>query len=100
MFPNVKRRSHGEPAYVQRVRDDLKALLRSAGIDGSWTPRESRRTFASLISDSGQPVERISDAMGHANSRITQTVYRHQLSGTVAEVAQIMDDIFPAADGK
>lgn len=57
-------------------------------------------TSASIVTDSCEVVERISEAMGHANTRITQTVYVHQLSDHVAEIGQVMDDIFGAEGGK
>lgn len=53
------------------VRRKFRAAVKAAGITGSWSPRELRHTFVSLMSDSGVPVEEIARLAGHANSRTT-----------------------------
>jgi hypothetical protein len=42
----------------------------------------------SLLPDSGVPIEQIADAVGHASTRTTEVVYRHQL-GPVTRTAAI-----------
>ena len=49
------------------------------GIGRSLTPRELRHAFVSLMSGSDVAVEEIAWLIGHASSRVTETVYRHQL---------------------
>jgi integrase len=62
---------------------------------GTWSPRELRHTFVSLMSDSGVPVEEIARLAGYATSRTTEIVYRHQLQPVMDKGAQAMDQIFP-----
>jgi len=45
-------------------------------------PRELCHSFASLLSDSGMPIEQIADLCGHAGTSVTESVYRHQLRPT------------------
>ena len=44
-----------------------------------WTPRELRRSFVSVLSDAGVPLEEISRLVGHSGTTVTELVYRHQL---------------------
>ena len=41
------------------------------------------------MSHGGATIEQIADAAGHANSHITQVVYRHSLADTVTTAATI-----------
>ncbi len=80
------------------VRREFRAAIKAAGIPGTWSPRELRHTFVSLMSDSGVPVEEIARLAGHANSRTTELVYRHQLRPVLEKGAQALDQLFgPAA---
>ncbi len=76
------------------VRREFKSAVKAAGIPGTWTPRELRHTFVSLMSDSGVPVEEIARLAGHANSRTTELVYRHQLKPIMEKGAEAMDELF------
>ena len=68
------------------VRRSPQAVLRRAGLDADdWTPRELRHSFVSLMSSSGMRIEDIADLVGHAGTRVTETVYRHQLRRSVSE---------------
>jgi len=71
--------SVGTPLDASHVRRDFRALCKKAGIDGVWAPRELRHTFVSVMSVSGVAVEEIARLAGHANSRTTETIYRHEL---------------------
>lgn len=53
----------------------------------------------SVLSDSGVDIEHIADAVGHVNSTITKTVYRHQIADKVTVAATAMDAIFGEASG-
>ncbi|HEU5029247.1 MAG TPA: tyrosine-type recombinase/integrase [Spirillospora sp.] len=86
---------NGAPYSSGQVRLRFRKILEAAGIDGeAWCPRELRHTFVSLMSDHGVPIERISDLVGHKNTTITQTVYRHQLRPEIRDGAQHMNEIF------
>ena len=79
------------------VRREFRAAVKSAGITGTWSPRELRHTFVSLMSDSGVPVEEIARLAGHATSRTTELVYRHQLRPVMEKGAGTMDQLFGGA---
>jgi integrase len=61
----------------------------------TWTPREQRHTFVSVLSDEDMPIEKISDLVGHKDQTTTETVYRHQIRPVVLHGAEAMDRIFP-----
>ncbi|MFB4314767.1 tyrosine recombinase XerC [Actinomadura sp. 21ATH] len=85
----------GAPYTAGHVRLRFRRVLDAAGINGEeWTPRELRHTFVSLMSDHGVPIERISDLVGHKNTKITETIYRHQLRPEVRDGAEHMNEIF------
>jgi integrase len=46
------------------------------------------------MSDHGVPIQKISDLVGHKNTKITETVYRHQLKPEIRDGAEHMNDIF------
>lgn len=87
----------GAPRWPQDVREYFQLLCSKAGIGDKWTPRELRHTFVSVLSDSGVDIEKIADAVGHINSTITKTVYRHQIADKVTVAATAMDAIFGSA---
>ena len=84
----------GAPRWPQDVRRYFKALCGRAGIGESWTPREQRHTFVSVLSDSGVDIEQIADAVGHINSTVTKTTYRHQIADKITAAATVMDAVF------
>jgi hypothetical protein len=69
----------GSQLDAANVRREFRAAVKAAGIPGTWSPRELRHTFVSLMSDSGVPVEEIARLAGHTTARTTEIVYRHQL---------------------
>ena len=85
--------------WPQDVRRYFKVICERSGISGDWTPRELRHTFVSVLSDSGVDIEKIADAVGHVNSTVTKTVYRHQIADKVTVAATAMDAIFGQASG-
>jgi integrase len=82
--------------WPQDVNVALKRLCRLAGIGEDWQPRETRHTFVSALSDADVDIEKIADAVGHINSNVTRTVYRHQIADVVSETAAVMDRLYPA----
>jgi len=87
----------GEPLDAANVRRSFRAVCRAAGIGPDWTPRELRHTFVSLMSDSHVAVEEIARLVGHASSKVTETVYRHQLRPVLTTGAEKMDTLLGAA---
>jgi len=90
--------SVGTSLDASHVRRDFRALCKKAGIEGVWAPRELRHTFVSVMSESGVAVEEIARLAGHASSRTTETIYRHELRPVITTGADIMDKIFTAAE--
>lgn len=91
--------SNGTAMTAHNVRRDFRKVVAAAGLDSKrWIPRELRHSFVSLLSDSGLPVENIARLVGHQNTTVTETVYRHQLRPVIADAASAVDRIFPADD--
>jgi integrase len=86
--------STGKPLDDANVRRSFRALCEKAGIGDSWSPRELRHTFVSLISESGIAVEEIARLAGHSSSRTTEVVYRHELRPVITTGADAMDKMF------
>ena len=85
-----------DPANVRRAVRRVAA----AGMDPmSWTPRELRHSFVSLLSSSGMPIEDIAHLVGHANTRVTELVYRKELRPVLTRGAVAMDALFPDDEG-
>jgi integrase len=90
----------GEPLDAANVRRDFKAIVKKAGLEPEWTPRELRHSFVSLLSDHGIPLERIALLVGHSSQATTEAVYRKQLRPVITEGAEAMDEIFADDDGE
>ena len=84
----------GTPLDASHVRRSFTAITRKAGIGDSWTPRELRHSFVSIMSDNGVPIETIADLAGHASTAVTEEVYRHQLKPVITKGAETMNAIF------
>ena len=84
----------GAALDAANVRRAFRAVIRVAGLDPSaWTPRELRHSFVSLLSDAGMTLEEIAQLCGHAGTRVTEAVYRHQLRPVLLGGAAAMDRI-------
>jgi site-specific recombinase XerD len=89
----------GAPEWPQDVRKHFVTLCGRAGIGTDWMPREQRHSSASVLSNAGVDIEQIADAVGHVNSTVTKTVYRHQIADEITSAATAMDSIFGDAKG-
>jgi integrase len=76
------------------VRKMFKRICTEAGVGDSWTPRELRTTFVSLMSHQGVSIEEIARLVGHAATRTTEIVYRRELRPVITTGAEIMDQLF------
>lgn len=86
----------GTPLNAHNALRDFRKVVNVAGLNArEWIPRELRHSFVSLLSDSGVPVEDIARLVGHQNTTVTETVYRHQLRPVIQDAASAMDRIFP-----
>jgi hypothetical protein len=69
-------------------------------LNASVAPGASQPPAVSLLPDAGQPIEDVSALVGHKNSGITHSVYRHVISAApAARTAATMDGIDLAASG-
>jgi integrase len=85
----------GTPLDASHVRRSYRAIVKKAGlVAGEWTPREMRHSFVSILSDADVPIEKISQLVGHSDTTVTETVYRHQLRPMLTQGAEAMDEIF------
>jgi integrase len=85
----------GTPLDAANVRRGFRAVVAGAGLPAKdWTPRELRHSFVSLLSSSGMPIEDISHLVGHASTKVTETVYRKELRPVLTRGARAMDGIF------
>jgi integrase len=86
----------GSPLDPANVRKAFRRVVAAAGMNPmSWTPRELRHSFVSLLSSSGMPIEDIAHLVGHANTRVTELVYRKELRPVLTRGAVAMDLLFP-----
>jgi integrase len=76
------------------VRKMFKRVCKAASIGDSWTPRELRTSFVSLMSQRGVSIEEIARLVGHASTRTTEVVYRRELRPVITTGAEIMDEVF------
>ncbi|MFF3840774.1 tyrosine-type recombinase/integrase [Streptomyces sp. NPDC001930] len=86
----------GQQRTAEAVRRAFRTLLREAGFEDpkTWTPRELRTSFVSVLSAHGIPIEVIARVAGHSNTQVTEKVYRKQIRPVITEGAEAMDDIF------
>ncbi|MGH8571644.1 MAG: helix-turn-helix domain-containing protein, partial [Gammaproteobacteria bacterium] len=79
------------------VDEPIVATLEKMWRDDSWTPRELRHSFVSLLSAAGVRLEDISRLAGHANTRVTEVVYHHELRPVLTAGAAAMSTAFAGA---
>ncbi|WP_345177352.1 tyrosine-type recombinase/integrase [Actinomadura verrucosospora] len=84
----------GRPYTSDDVLRRFQRITQAASIGATWVPRELRHTFVSIMSDQGVALEKISDLVGHSDTRTTQTVYRHELRPVITTGAEHMNTIF------
>ena len=85
---------YGAGLDAGNVRKMFKRVCTEAGIGDSWTPRELRTSFVSLMSHRGVSIEEIARLVGHASTRTTEIVYRRELRPVITTGAEIMDQLF------
>jgi integrase len=90
--------TNGTPIDASNLRRYLRSALRRAKLD-RLTPYELRHTAASLLSDEGQPMERVADLLGHDGVRMLSEVYRHAVTPTVDVAAGPMERLMRATNG-
>jgi integrase len=86
--------SAGLPRWPQAVRREFRRLCELADMGSAWTLHEMRHTFVSQLSHAGVGIEDIADLVGHATSRTTEVVYRHQLADQLGTAAEVFDGLY------
>jgi integrase len=86
----------GEPCSRHRAEHGFRKLCERAGLGKGWTRYACRHTFCTVLSHGGTDIEAIADAMGHVNSNVTRTVYRHALDVPISSAATAFDKIMRA----
>ena len=91
----VLRRADGRICTAERLRTLIERLGAAIGVM-ELTPHWFRHTAATLAQQAGAPIDTVAAGLGHANSKITDTVYTHNapppsLLGVVLE-AFLHDD--------
>ena len=61
----------------------LKTIQGLAGIERNLTTHLARKTFGTLLLNKGVRLETVSKALGHSNTKITQSAYAKLLNNTV-----------------
>ena len=84
----------GTPLDPSHIRRTFRKVCVAAGIGESWSPRELRHTFVSIMSEQGVPVEEIARLVGHSTTSTTETVYRRELRPVISTGAEVMDSVF------
>lgn len=72
----------GSPVDQGRARSEFRRLLKLAKLSPKFTPVDLRHTCASLLSDSGVPIEVVSDQLGHVDGAMLAKHYRHGVRPT------------------
>jgi integrase len=88
---------HGAALDAANVRKMFKRVCKAARAGESWTPRELRTSFVSLMSHNGVTTEEIARLVGHTSTRTTEVVYRRELRPVITTGAEIMDKVFKAS---
>ena len=83
----------GGPCSRSRAEHGFAKLCERAGLGPGWTRYACRHTFASVLSHGGTDIEVIADAMGHSNSNVTRTVYRHGMADRISAAASAFDQM-------
>ena len=84
----------GTPLDAHNVRRAFRGITKAAGLGKTWSPRELRHTFVSIMSDNDVPVEKIADLVGHKGTLVTERAYRHQLKPVITRGAETMNAVF------
>ncbi|MFI0349911.1 tyrosine recombinase XerC [Actinomadura sp. 9N407] len=84
----------GTPLDAANVRRAFRLITQKAGLGETWSPRELRHSFVSIMSDSGVPIENIADLCGHSSTAVTEEVYRHQLKPVITRGAAAINAVF------
>ncbi len=75
---------------IKSIRTGYAAALRRAGLSGIRI-HQIRHTVAVQMLAAGQPIERVSQYLGHSNIQITQKIYARFLPEHLADAADVLN---------
>lgn len=81
----------------EQVRIPFKRLMKRAGLGDDWVPRETRKTFASLLKDNSVTADEIAAALGHADTRTTKKYYIEDEIPVLVDVSAPMMEMLSKA---
>jgi integrase len=88
----IKDKPHSGPIFVPMSYTDVSKAMRAASAAAKIEPRvtmhDLRRSYGSLLLNSGAPIEVIQELLGHSDSRMTRRTYAHLLQQTVAKTVR------------
>jgi integrase len=88
----------GQPLNHQSVLKAGKGRFEAAGFGRDWVPRDARKTFGMVMRRKGKAtMADVSAAMGHSAIGVTDRVYVGTYPDDVADVAAVIDRVFPPA---
>jgi integrase len=90
-------RANGEPWGQSNQHLHMKAACERAKIAPAVSFHQLRHTFASLLVKSGAPMKVVAEALGHANTTITERHYAHLAPSHVADTIRKHAPVFGLA---
>lgn len=81
-------RQYGYPIVIKNIRNQMKRLLKIAGLNEDLTPHSLRHTHTSLLAEARVSLEQIMDWLGHTDYQITKNVYLHVTQEMKKEASQ------------
>jgi integrase len=89
----------GTPLDSKAINRELRRVVAAAGLDADWSAVDLRHTAASLMSNSGVPIEVVADQLGHRDTRMVSIHYRHRVRRTV-DASRTLDTVLHTAGGE
>jgi hypothetical protein len=80
------------PTYGERFAGSRRG---QAGLSGVDTARVAAQLCVAAVSNTGLSIEDISHLVGHANTRVTESVYSKEVRPVLARGAGAVDALFP-----
>jgi integrase len=86
--------SVGTAINPNNLRRSFRAITGKAQLPGRWVPNELRHSAATLMYESGVPLEAIADILGHSSTRMLEQHYRHATGRVLDDHVVVMNKMF------
>ena len=91
----------GGPLNADRIRDDLRRVLKAAGLPAQFREHDLRHTNATILAALGTPIKVIQERLGQSTPNITLAYYSHVLPSMNRAATQTLEDhLFGAKTNK